>query len=101
MYKYGEYLLDTGWGGKGIYDVERATGLDPDGRHIIPSEAIMAGTGSGYEEVIFNDVFCETVTIIMNYSQDKVANNLHQLLTLLEMSKQKVDKDLMLAILKG
>lgn len=72
---YGDYLLTTGWGGQGIYDVDQATGFDrnfyphPDVksvRHIIPESAVICGTGSGYEEFLFNDEVCEQLKELFN-----------------------------------
>jgi hypothetical protein len=82
MYKYGEYLLTSGWGGIGIYNIDAATGIEKSsGRHIIPEDGVVAGTGSGYEEFIFNDFMCEAIVAILNYSPHEAVLLIKQLIT--------------------
>jgi hypothetical protein len=72
---YGDYLLTTGWGGQGIFDADLALGVDNDFypqigvkalRPIIPESAVICGTGSGYEEFLFNDDVCEHLKELFN-----------------------------------
>ena len=74
---FGDYLLTTGWGGHGIYDVDQAIGIEgkftdklgityDHKRHIIPPAAVICGDGSGYEEILFNAEICEKLKELFN-----------------------------------
>lgn len=68
-YKFGEYVLTSGWGGAGIYDASLVIGQEDDGRDRIPEHAVIVGNGSGYEEFRMDEDFCKKVTDLMNLQE--------------------------------
>jgi hypothetical protein len=86
--RFGDYLLESGWGGIGFYDIDKAIGLESmeiraidlatgkkstDAfRHIITEDAVICGTGSGYEEFIFDGTLCSIIATISNTNKDKI-----------------------------
>lgn len=74
--RYGDYLLTTGWGGKGFYDLDMSVGIEAPStdktgttydykRPILPPQAVVCGTGSGYEEFIYDDEICLQIVAYM------------------------------------
>ena len=81
--RFGDYLLTNGWGGTGFYDHDRIVGMenvesipyyatlgkariDYFPRPIIPPDAVVCGTGSGYEEFLFQKEVCDTIVRYMD-----------------------------------
>lgn len=86
--QFGDYILTTGWGGRGIFDADKtvainttikgtgrevgpdeASRLHPDLLYSVPiieEDAVVIGTGSGYEEFLSDDKVCVEMINCMN-----------------------------------